>query len=175
MIPMVTVLSRPKGLPTAIAHSPTSSLSELPRGTVGQGPFPCRRTTARSVSLSMPTTVPGMRRPSCMPTVTLLVRSTTWALVSTSPSAWYTKPLPCPRSVRGTGRGWAPWDGRPKNWRNSGSLSIELGTPPWLPATATVRSVSMVTTAGPARRTAAATNDWLPRAAAAREEACSGG
>lgn len=46
--------------------------------------------------------------------------------------------------------------------------------PPWLPATATVRSVSMVTTAGPARRTAAATNDWRPSVAAALDEASTG-
>ena len=56
----------------------------------------------------------------------------------------------------------------PKNWRNRGSLSKPRGNPPVPPpGTNTVRSVSIVTTAGPARRTAAATNDWRARPAEA--------
>ena len=65
--------------------------------------------------------------------------------------------------MRWDGGAW--FRGNPKNWRNLGSLSRAPGRPP-LRGTATVRSVSMVTTAGPARRTAAATNDWRDRAAA---------
>ena len=77
MIPKVTVLSRPKGLPTAMAQSPTSTASESPNGATGKGSEAATRTTARSVTGSEPTTEPSMVRPSTSPTVTLEAPSTT--------------------------------------------------------------------------------------------------
>ena len=68
MMPIVTVFSNPKGLPTAIAQSPTLNRSESPRAAVGQGPLPSNRTTARSVRLSLPTTLAATLRPSVSPT-----------------------------------------------------------------------------------------------------------
>ncbi len=57
MMPAVTVAWSPKGEPTAITQSPTWTLSESPSRAKGNLPLPSsRRSTARSVFLSMPTT-----------------------------------------------------------------------------------------------------------------------
>ena len=103
MMPIVTVFSNPKGLPTAIAQSPTFNRSESPRAAVGQGPLPSSRTTARSVRLSFPTTLAATLRPSVSSTCRVSAPSTTWALVSSSPSASKITPLPWPRCTRDRG------------------------------------------------------------------------
>ena len=50
IIPRVTVFSNPKGLPTAIAQSPTFIFDESPNIAFGQGPLPCSLITAISVN-----------------------------------------------------------------------------------------------------------------------------
>ena len=63
IIPTVTVLSKPRGLPIAIAHCPGIKFLELPILTIGKredGIF----TTATSVTPSTPTTLPSKLRPS---------------------------------------------------------------------------------------------------------------
>ena len=95
MRPCVTEVSRPNGLPMATTQSPISSWSESPRATMGsplrlrqaqagrdrsrgRGPPPRPRACARRTSA---------RGSRC-------ARSTTWLLVTTSPSALMTKPEP---------------------------------------------------------------------------------
>jgi hypothetical protein len=55
MMPAVTVLSRPRGLPMAIAHCPGARLSVLPNRTIGRLAASIF-TTATSVTESTPTT-----------------------------------------------------------------------------------------------------------------------
>ena len=95
MIPAVTVLSRPKGLPMAMAHSPGFTLEESPRGATGR-PEAATRTTATSVTGSLPKTLPLKLRPSGRVTLTSETPSTTWALVNTIPSERVMKPDPWP-------------------------------------------------------------------------------
>ena len=58
MIPRVTVFSSPKGLPTAIAQSPTLIFVESPNSAFGQGPLPLIFIIAKSVKRSLPITFP---------------------------------------------------------------------------------------------------------------------
>ena len=76
MIPVVTVLSNPRGLPIAIAHSPGLSRSELPKATAGKL-FASILTTATSVTGSLPKTLPWYLRPSLSITDTVSAPSTT--------------------------------------------------------------------------------------------------
>lgn len=76
MIPIVTVLSKPKGLPIAIAHCPAIKFCEFPNFTVGNLSAAIL-TTATSVIVSIPTTLPSKIRPSLSVTCTVLVLSTT--------------------------------------------------------------------------------------------------
>ena len=64
-MPAVTVWSMPSGLPTASTHSPISTLSESPRRAATRlaGGF-SSRTTATSVSSSLPITLAGSSLPS---------------------------------------------------------------------------------------------------------------
>ena len=48
-MPKVTVFSRPKGLPTAIAQSPTLIFVESPKIALGHGPFPSSLIIAKSL------------------------------------------------------------------------------------------------------------------------------
>src|SRR4030042_6080757 len=83
--PTVTVCSKPKGLPMAMAHSPTSSLSETPQMATGRS-FDLIWRTARSVLGSWPFTVAVNSLPSFSCTLTLSAPSTTWLLVRIYPS-----------------------------------------------------------------------------------------
>lgn len=56
--PTVSVWSRPKGFPMAMAHSPTRSASEFPSLATGRSFLVSTRITARSVLGSAPTTLP---------------------------------------------------------------------------------------------------------------------
>ena len=76
-IPKVTVLSNPNGLPTAIAQSPTWTLLEEPKGAIGKSLPALILTTAKSVTSSIPLTLPSKVRPSFKRTVTLSALSTT--------------------------------------------------------------------------------------------------
>ena len=55
-MPAVTVFPRPKGLPMARTHSPTSILSELPKFRNGRGASAFTLSRAMSVSSSVPMT-----------------------------------------------------------------------------------------------------------------------
>src|SRR5439155_1351217 len=63
-IPTVTVRSRPKGLPIAIAHWPTRSWSESPSSATGSSAGASTLSTARSVFGSRPTSFAVNFRPS---------------------------------------------------------------------------------------------------------------
>ena len=95
MIPAVTVLLRPRGLPMAMAHSPGLRLLELPRGATGSLSA-TTRTTAMSVSGSLPRTRPLKLRPSGSVTETWSAPSTTCAFVKISPSERVMNPDPWP-------------------------------------------------------------------------------
>src|SRR6478735_1142791 len=97
-IPLVTVLSRPSGAPTATTGSPTTTEAELPSGRTGR-PVRFTRTTARSYDASRPTMVAGSWEPSENSTRMLPVAAaedTTWLLVRMKPSLLITKPDPVP-------------------------------------------------------------------------------
>ena len=147
IIPVVTVLSSPKGLPMAIAHSPTCRASESPKLTIGRF-SPLILTTAISVKGSAPTTCPSKVRPSLRVTVTWFAPSTTWALVRISPLVFMINPEPIPLWVCFSGiEGICP----PKNCRNIGSSK------PWGAWVVTVREALILTTAGPTRSTTSVT------------------
>jgi len=81
--PTVTVWSSPNGLPMAIAHSPTRSVSESASAATRTSPTGWNFTMARSVLASVPTMRPWI---SCLEdslTVTLSAPRITWKLVST--------------------------------------------------------------------------------------------
>ena len=77
IIPSVTVFSSPKGLPTAIAQSPTSIFVESPNIAFGQGPLPSSLITAISVSKSCPINFPLYFVPFYKPTIKFLDPLTT--------------------------------------------------------------------------------------------------
>ena len=97
-MPAVTVLSRSKGEPIAITHSPTRSRFTSPKRTVGR-PLASIFSTATSVRLSAPTTRALNSRLSVRRTITSSAPSITCALVITRPSAETMKPEPTPRGV----------------------------------------------------------------------------
>src|SRR5882757_321355 len=119
-MPVVTVLSNPRGDPTATTCCPTRRSLDDPIA-IGVNPdVPCARTTAMSLVGSVATTVKGAVRPSANITTVCagagpaaaalaatdtswLAAATTWLFVRISPSAVKTMPEPCslslPRSV----------------------------------------------------------------------------
>ena len=117
-MPSVVVLSRPKGFPSAITQSPTSSAALSPSGgaagrtngasasssedsdatsPLATSPLARHRTSAMSVRASTPTTSPGTLRPSARVTRTTPRPLMTCALVTIKPfSESITKPHPWP-------------------------------------------------------------------------------
>lgn len=93
--PAVTLFSKPKGEPMASTHSPTCRSRVLPRRTVGRF-LASILSTVTSVLGSAPSTLARNSRRSVSLTVTSVAPRTTWALVSTSPSALTMKPEPWP-------------------------------------------------------------------------------
>ena len=93
MIPAVTVLLSPKGLPTAMTHSPTFTLSLLAIGRVGRF-LPSTLMRARSVVLSVPMMRAEYSRLSFRVTVSSSAPSTTWLLVTMYPSELMITPEP---------------------------------------------------------------------------------
>jgi hypothetical protein len=79
-MPEVTVWPTPKGLPTASTWSPTCSASELPSVSTGSRSSAILR-MARSVSGSVPISLPRARRLSFRTTSISSAPSTTWLLV----------------------------------------------------------------------------------------------
>ena len=90
-MPSVAVRSRPKGLPIAIATSPTCTSRESARrnGLTPAGTCPGSiSTTARSLDGSVPRTCPSIESPSAPNrTSTRSLPCTTWAFVTTRPVA----------------------------------------------------------------------------------------
>src|SRR5712691_3924570 len=154
-MPAVTVPPRLNGLPIAITHSPSRSLSESPNLTDLSFLSVLIRNTARSTFLSVPSNSALMREPSLRMTVISSASAITWLLVTTMPSASMMKPEPSELTRRG---GWLvpcwlpppPWPRRLKKSRNSssncGSLGSCGGCWAWLRAS-TFCEVEMLTTA----------------------------
>ena len=80
-MPVVTVRSRPNGLPMAITGSPTWSWVESPSGITGR-PVASTLSSARSVLGSRPTSLAAISRPSSILTRISVAPSTTWLLVT---------------------------------------------------------------------------------------------
>ena len=95
-MPCVAVCSKPKGAPMASTGSPTPSCLGSPRRTVGRF-LASMRSTATSVTGSLPSTLAEYSLRSLSLTVTSLASRTTCALVRISPSALMMKPEPWPR------------------------------------------------------------------------------
>mmetsp|Transcript_33688 Transcript_33688/g.104616 ORF Transcript_33688/g.104616 Transcript_33688/m.104616 type:complete len:277 (+) Transcript_33688:230-1060(+) len=98
-MPLVRVWSRPKGFPIARTRCPTRRLDELPRSSgVREAfalPFCTSRSTARSVSASMPMRVASQDVWSDSTTVARSASLMTWKFVTTCWSS-QTKPDPVP-------------------------------------------------------------------------------
>jgi hypothetical protein len=93
--PVVSVRSRPNGLPIATVGSPTSTSRLLPRAS-GRSPSPSGSTlsTARSLETSWPRTRAVTVRSSENRTLTRSAFWMTWAFVRMLPSRSSTKPVP---------------------------------------------------------------------------------
>ncbi len=87
----------PPAFPRATIGSPTLTLEDFPRGTVGRLVAPWMWMTARSSPGTVPTTTAAYRRPVATSSTAMLVElSMTWLLVSTSPSGVRMTPVPAP-------------------------------------------------------------------------------
>ncbi len=105
MTPAVTVGSAlekryPKGLPMAMAHSPITSPSVVPRGATGRA-APSIWSTATSVVASLPTTAASKSLPSGSVTRMRSAPRTTCSFVRIVPEGAMTKPEPKPVVGRG--------------------------------------------------------------------------
>jgi hypothetical protein len=95
MTPVVSVRSRPNGLPIATVGSPTSTSFDVPSASGSRSsPFGSTRSSARSVDGSMPRRRARAVLPFWKRTEIAVAFSTTWALVSSEPSSSMTKPVP---------------------------------------------------------------------------------
>ena len=92
-MPIVTVWPTLNGSPIASTTSPTWSWSDCPK-VIGVSPVAEMRTTARSVSGSVPTILPGTVRPSLRVTWISVTPSTTCELVRMKPSRLTMTPEP---------------------------------------------------------------------------------
>src|ERR1700674_678310 len=123
--PTVTVLSKVRGSPIAITHSPTRSRSESPSGIGVRRRFASIFNSARSVEVSRPTIFAG-KRSFPMRTSTLSAFSTTWLFVTMKPSSEMMNPDP-------------PWtslcssSSPPRCWLRRGPKKNSKGSPspPW--------------------------------------------
>ena len=100
-MPAVTVPPSMKGLPIAITHSPSRSLSESPNFTAFSGTVGVTLSTARSTLVSRPMISAFRRVPSLRMTVTSSASEMTWLLVTTMPAASMMKPEPSEFTLRG--------------------------------------------------------------------------
>src|SRR3954468_21070566 len=95
-MPLVTELEYvPSGLPIATTSWPTLSASDSPMAADGR-PVASTLTMARSVSVSMPYTLPDRTRPSLSSTSNFSPPSTTWWLVRIQPLLSKMTPDPTP-------------------------------------------------------------------------------
>ena len=100
-MPAVTVPPRLNGLPIAITHSPSRSLSESPNFTALSGLSGFTRSSARSVLVSRPTISALSFVPSLRMTVISSASAMTWLLVTTRPDGSMMKPEPSELTRRG--------------------------------------------------------------------------
>ena len=101
MMPVVTVLSRPSGLPTAITSCPTARSADVPSvATVRSFGGSDSWMTARSVVASVPTTVASYIRPSPSVTTIFCASATTWLFVRMRPAESRMTPEPAPLPAR---------------------------------------------------------------------------
>ena len=112
-MPAVTVPPRLNGLPIAITHSPSRSLSESPNFTALSGLSGLTFSTARSVFWSRPMISALSWVPSLRMTVTSSASAMTWLLVTTMPEESMMKPEPSELTRRGVRFGvWLSRPGR---------------------------------------------------------------
>ncbi len=97
-MPVVSVPSKPNGLPMASTFCPTTSASESPSRTVGSLRPASIRISARSLRESVPSTFALYDFISESFTVSCELPRTTWLLVRMVPSALTMKPDPVPSS-----------------------------------------------------------------------------
>ena len=155
-MPAVTEPPRLKGLPIAITHSPSRSLSESPNLTAISGFGGANFNTARSVFLSTPISSALILVPSLRMTLISSASAMTWLLVTTTPDGSTMKPEPSELVLRGAMS--PPPLGPPgplrflkKSSKNSsngepgGNCGIAPRSPP--PLASTVCEVEMLTTA----------------------------
>ena len=111
IMPLVSVNSRPNGLPIAATSWPTSA-SALSPSRAAPIPFlgSVSLSTARSESESPPSNSALTTSPLWKVTVRRSAPSTTWKLVTMRPSSLQTKPDPSPSTNR-SGRVWGPASG----------------------------------------------------------------
>src|SRR5215469_18019464 len=121
MIPDVTVPPRPNGLPIASTQSPTLVLLESPHVAAGRGAFGSTLRTARSVTVSRPTTSACNVVSSDRVTVICSALAITWLFVTTIPDGSMMNPEPSD-VVRGDGEFGPPGTPfSPKKSRKSSS------------------------------------------------------
>ena len=146
-MPAVTVPPRLNGLPIAITHSPSRSLSESPNLTAFSGLVGLTLSSARSVLVSRPMTSAFRMVPSLRMTLTSSAPLMTWLLVTTSPDASMMKPEPSELMRRGVGTPFLPCRFLKNSSKNSsnGEPGGSCGTA--LRLMSTVCLVEMLTTA----------------------------
>ena len=112
-MPAVTVPPRLNGLPIAITHSPSRSLSESPNFTAFSGLSGLTLSSARSVLVSRPTISAFRVVPSLRMTLTSSASAMTWLLVTIRPDGSMMKPEPSELTRRGgsppCGPFWPRW------------------------------------------------------------------
>src|ERR1700733_11218972 len=168
-MPAVTVPPRLKGLPMAMTHSPSRSLSESPNATALSGLSAFTRNSAKSALVSLPTSCAGSLVPSLRMTLISSASAMTWLLVTTRPDGSMTKPEPSELTRRGAWSGLSP-PPCPRRFLKNSSKNSSIGEPggrSGMPVTraSTFCEVEMLTTAS---ITCSATSAMFsgPRAAA---------
>src|SRR3954463_12152537 len=157
-MPAVTVPPRLNGLPMAITHSPSRSLSESPNLTATSGfAGGVNFNTARSVFLSTPTSVALILVPSFMMTLISSASAMTWLLVTTMPEVSTIKPEPSELVLRGCMPPPLSPPGPPRRFLKKSSKNSSNGEPggnggmaprpPSPPLASTVWVVEILTTA----------------------------
>src|SRR5580704_1526382 len=122
MIPAVTVPPSPNGLPIASTQSPTLAFVESPQEAAGSGVLLSTLRSARSVTVSRPTTCACSTVSSDKVTVIWSALAITCALVTISPDGSMMKPEP---SDAARGPAWPPGGPlSPKKSRNRSSSEV---------------------------------------------------
>src|ERR1700690_1604057 len=121
MLPAVTVPPRPNGLPIASTQSPTLALVDSPQEAAGNGVLASTFSSARSVTVSRPTTCACSTVSSDKVTVIWSALAMTCALVTINPDGSMINPEPN-EAARGPTPPGAPLS--PKKSRNKSSSEV---------------------------------------------------